>query len=123
MGRRKRWPFGRPFQRVIHRRLFKVKLQAEGFSKEAIQACTTAVAETMGLELSEAAYYVRHGQVSNQAYDVEKGEIKFLMKNGELLNFFEASPNLGSENLVKPVIKHYLCFPKEALKHPMAAHF
>ncbi len=109
--------------RVIHRRLFKVKLQADGFSKEAIQACTTAVAETMGLGLSEAAYYVRHGQVSNQAYDVEKGEIQFLMKNGALLNFFEASPNLGSENLVKPVIKHYLCFPKEALKHPMAAHF
>jgi uncharacterized protein len=99
--------------RMLHRRLLKVRLSSvplpAGFENE----LTSRIAKKLNVSTEESSYYLRSGTVSNQAYDTSKGDIKFIMKNGKVLDFFEASHNLHPENMTEEVIKYFVCYPKE----------
>lgn len=102
-------------QRILHRRLFKIRLQVPEIPEDFVHECRKKSAQVLGLSPEDTTYFVQTGSVANQGYDTSKGEIEIYMKSGKLLNFFEASDNLAPENLSKKVVKHYVCFPKEIL--------
>jgi hypothetical protein len=50
--------------------------------------------------------------ISNQAYNDTSSKIYLYYKNGDIVDIVEASDQLNIQALTKPVIKHFLCYPK-----------
>ena len=50
---------------------------------------------------------------SNNAYDPKIDQIKILMKDGKVKDITRASDQLNISLLAEPVVKYYLCAPRE----------
>ena len=75
-----------------------------------------AVAKKFNLsKQSELKYFVFSGTTSNRAYNPDKGKINILFKNGKLEDVAKASDQLNISVMSEHVVKHYLCYPKEAI--------
>jgi hypothetical protein len=61
---------------------------------------------------SEASYFVFTGQITNQAYSMEKETINLYTKSGKVIDVANASDQFNLKALSKKVIKNYMCFPK-----------
>lgn len=99
--------------RLLHRRLFKIRMQTTPFDEDRIADIRGKISRQMNLSDAETDYYMHSGSVKNTAYDTEKDEILILMKSGEVMNIFEASMHLESHNMQKEMKRYYLCIPKE----------
>jgi len=99
--------------RLLNRRLLKVRLSSEPLPADFEPFIRNRISKKLGITDKESEFYLRSGTVSNQAYDTSKGDISFIMKSGEVLNFFKASHNLHPENMTELVIKYFVCYPKE----------
>jgi hypothetical protein len=49
---------------------------------------------------------------SNHAYHPTENRINILMNDGEVVDITQASDQLNISVLSVPVVKHYLCYPK-----------
>jgi HD superfamily phosphohydrolase len=97
---------------IVDRNLLKVEIQQAHFSEADINAKISELKSTMNLSDSEARYFVFQKQIQNQAYNPSM-PIKILNKNGELKDIAKASDQLNLQALSKPVIKHFVCYPKQ----------
>lgn len=97
---------------LINRKLPKVMLQKVPFSKDQINEINQSVKNTFNLTEEELSYFVYNGKISNQAYDSTKNNIKILFKNDDIIDITEASDHLNIQTLSKPVVKYYMCYPK-----------
>ena len=97
---------------IVDRNLLKVEIQQTQFSETDIDAKISELKSTMNLSDSEARYFVFQKQIQNQAYNPSM-PIKILNKNGELKDIAKASDQLNLQALSKPVIKHFVCYPKQ----------
>ncbi|MDA9234322.1 HD domain-containing protein [Polaribacter sp.] len=97
---------------IVDRNLLKVEIQQTQFSETDIDAKISELKSTMNLSYSEARYFVFQKQIQNQAYNPSM-PIKILNKNGELKDIAKASDQLNLQALTKPVIKHFVCYPKQ----------
>ncbi|MCB0456439.1 MAG: HD domain-containing protein [Flavobacteriaceae bacterium] len=97
---------------LLHRKLLKVKISNQPFSEEKLKEKRVAFMVKHNLSLEEASYFVFTGEISNQAYRMDKENIFLLKKNGKLKDVAKASDQLNIEALSKTVVKHYLCYPK-----------
>ena len=97
---------------IVDRNLLKVEIQQTHFSETDIDAKISELKSTMNLSDSEARYFVFQKQIQNQAYNPSM-PIKILNKNGELKDIAKASDQLNLQALTKPVIKHFVCYPKQ----------
>ncbi len=98
---------------LINRKLPKVELQNEPYSKDEVLAIKEEVKKRFKLNNSEVNYLVYNGKISNQAYDSTQNTIKLLFKNGEVKDVIKASDHLNIQALSKPVYKYYMCYPKK----------
>jgi HD superfamily phosphohydrolase len=98
---------------LINRKLPKIILQKEPFSKDYIEEIKQVFINKMGLSDTEIEYYVYVGEIQNQAYDSTKNNIQMLFKNGSIKDITLASDHLNIQALSNPVYKYYLCCPKE----------
>lgn len=97
---------------IVDRNLLKVEIQQTQFSETDIDAKISELKSTMNLSDSEARYFVFQMKIQNQAYNPSM-PIKILNKNGELKDIAKASDQLNLQALTKPVIKHFVCYPKQ----------
>ena len=97
---------------IVDRNLLKVEIQQKQFSETDIDAKISELKSTMNLSETEARYFVFQKQIQNQAYNPSM-PIKILNKNGELKDIAKASDQLNLQALTKPVIKHFVCYPKQ----------
>ena len=97
---------------IVDRNLLKVEIQQTHFSEADIDAKISELKSKMVLSDSEARYFVFQKQIQNQAYNPSM-PIKILNKNGELKDIAKASDQLNLQALTKPVIKHFVCYPKQ----------
>ena len=97
---------------IVDRNLLKVEIQQAHFSEADIDAKISELKSTMNLSDSEARYFVFQMKIQNQAYNPSM-PIKILNKNGELKDIAKASDQLNLQALTKPVIKHFVCYPKQ----------
>lgn len=96
---------------IIDRKLFKIELQKTKFSKEKTEKKKVKFAEKLGVSIQEIDYFVFTDQIKNQAYSLDK-PIYILNKKGKLKDISKASDQLNLQALTKPVVKHFICYPK-----------
>jgi HD superfamily phosphohydrolase len=95
---------------LIDRKLFKVQISKQVFEPEFIDSIKNWISDRFGNEWIK--YLLIEGMISNSAYDHGDKQIFVKMKNGELLDFPEASDNLDISALSEPVEKYFICYPK-----------
>ncbi len=98
---------------IVHRRLPNVSLQSDAFEESLEARLLDECAYQFSISKHEASYLVFSGTTSNRAYTPDSEHIKILYKDGGLLDVTQASDHLNIQQLSTPVVKHYLCYPKE----------
>lgn len=101
---------------IINRDLLKIKLKKKPISQEKLSRRRAEFCSTNSLSDEEGSYFVFDGKISNLAYEKSGEAINILYKNGKIKDVTEASDQLNLEALSKPVVKYYICFPKETRK-------
>jgi len=97
---------------IVNRNLLKIEIQDKEFSNSYLTSQLERHRINLGLSTINTEYFVFKKTISNQAYN-QKKPIKILNKKGYLKDIAEASDQLNLQALTKPVIKHFLCYPKE----------
>lgn len=101
-------------RKLIERKLLKIEIRNEPFSVTKIERLKKEAKAKYGLQtMEEAGYFVFTSSTSNYAYNPEKSNINILYKDGSLKDVAKASDQLNISVLSEPVIKYYLCYPKE----------
>ena len=98
---------------IINRDLSKVKLNSEKFPAEVLQEMSAQFAKTHHLSLQDTKYFIFKGKIKNQAYSKEAEPIRILKKDRSIEDVVEASDQLNLKALSKPVIKYFICYPKQ----------
>ena len=98
-------------QMLINRKLLKVKISHHKFTNDEIEELKQYHQKKLGFSNLEMNYFVFQNQMTNNAYDPRKDEIKILFNNGILKDITLASDNLNISALSKPVKKYYLFAP------------
>lgn len=100
-------------QSLINRRLPKIQISAKPINEEYFNDLLQIVKLQFGLNDHEASYFVFKSSTSNSAYTYKGSQINILYRNGEVKNIVDASDYTNLQSLAAPVVKHYLCFPKD----------
>jgi uncharacterized protein len=95
---------------LINRRLFKIEIGKEPFSKARIEQEMKIAQEKFEITASEACYFVYSNMLTNNAYNQHEENINLLCKNGKVIDLSKASDNLNISALAHPVEKYCLCY-------------
>jgi len=95
-------------QRMINRKLFRVKLSNESFDPKYVESLRKATLEKLKIKPDQLHYYLQVDELENSAYDNESNRILILQKSGETIDLAEASDNRALVAQVKPVKKRVL---------------
>lgn len=98
---------------MINRKLFRVKLKKRAFTDDKVQKLKTRIQKKYNISESETDYFLYHGSTSNQAYNYDYQQIMILYKNGKTKEISRISDQLNLKTLAQPVIKFYICYPKD----------
>lgn len=114
----KQWQFHSDFvlsklsKMLLYRDLPKMKMQNYPFETEKLESQRQKVMQHYNISKEEADFFVFSGVVSNTAYNSERQRIQILTKKGKITDVIKASDQLNLEALSKPVVKHYVYYPK-----------
>ena len=100
-------------RRLTYRHLFKIEMREGEFDPNYIEDLRKKIAKYYGWSLEEADYALLQGVSSNHAYHPKKSAINILYKDGTMKDISEASDQLNISVLSQPVVKHFICYPKE----------
>ena len=100
-------------RRLTDRHLFKIEMREGAFEPDYIDDIRNKIARLYGWSLEEADFMLLQGVSSNHAYHPKKPAINILYKDGTLKDISEASDQLNISVLSQPVVKHFICYPKE----------
>ena len=98
---------------LINRKLPKIQLSQEAVSEEYYNVLLEKVKQQYRITENEAAYFVFKSSTSNSAYTYKGSQINILYRNGVVKNIVDASDYANLQSLAAPVVKHYLCYPKD----------
>ena len=99
--------------RLINRHLFKIEMKDSAFDENYVNDKRRKIAALYGWSLEDADFLLLQGISSNHAYHPKKSAINILYKDGTLKDISEASDQLNISVLSQPVVKHFICYPKE----------
>jgi HD superfamily phosphohydrolase len=97
---------------IIQRKLHKIILKNEAIDVDKIKEIQAKILSEFNISKTDLHYFVMQGKVMNHAYSVKKDAIQILYKNGTLKDIVAASDHLNLQALTKPVVKHYISYPK-----------
>ena len=100
-------------RRLTDRHLFKIEMRDGEFDPNYIEEIRNKIAKYYGWSLEEADFALLQGVSSNHAYHPKKPAINILYKDGTMKDISEASDQLNISVLKQPVVKHFICYPKE----------
>lgn len=98
-------------RRLLSRELFRIELRPEPFDPEEAAYWRASARSALGLSEDESRYVVFGGVVDNTTY--VPGGIHILFKDGRLLDYADATDAFDREAIRRPVVRHFLCYPKE----------
>jgi hypothetical protein len=96
---------------IVDRKLLRIELQMDAFSEAQINKKRSKFSKKLCFSEEETNYFVFSQEIKNQAYNTEI-PIYILNKNGKLKDIAKASDQLNILALSKPVVKHFICYPK-----------
>lgn len=99
--------------RLINRRLLKIKLQNEPFTQQFLDDVKTKITERLNYTSEEADYFIIADSIANHAYDPQSDRINLLYKDGTVSDIREAADQLSISALSHTVVRHFLCYPAE----------
>lgn len=97
---------------IIHRKLFKIEVSNEPFSKAKIEAKTTEIAQHLGINHMDATYFVSVNNVSINMYHNNEDSITILHKDGSIKPISQTSDMLDIRILSREVTKYYFSYYK-----------
>ncbi len=100
-------------QGIQQRKLFRVRLSNRPFNPQLVSQIKEMVANRLILSNQEVEFLVQTDVLSNSAYKPADDQILILTKNGTTVNLLDESDMFNHEVMSKPVLKYYLCYPKE----------
>ena len=100
-------------RRLTDRHLFKIEMQDTEFDPTYVEDIRKRIMQHYGWPAEEADYMLLQGISSNHAYHPRKAAINILYKDGTVKDISEASGQLNNSILSQPVVKHFICYPKE----------
>jgi hypothetical protein len=98
-------------QMIVDRKLLRIEIQKDAFNSTQINKKITKFSKKLDLSKEETKYFVFSQEIKNQAYNSDK-PIFILNKKGKLKDIAKASDQFNIQALTKPVIKHFICYPK-----------
>jgi HD superfamily phosphohydrolase len=99
---------------IVERRLFRLHWLNKPLKAEPMDALQQTAIERFGLSRKEdAQVLVFQSSTANAAYDPETQGITIRFRDGRLQDLAKASDQLNIRVLSDPVLKHYICLPKE----------
>ncbi|MFY9244092.1 MAG: HD domain-containing protein [Polaribacter sp.] len=96
---------------IIDRKLLRIEIQKEPFTENQLKEKINKFSKKLELSEVETNYFVFSQEIKNHAYNSKK-PILILNKKGKLKDIAKASDQLNIQALTKPVIKHFICYPK-----------
>jgi hypothetical protein len=100
-------------RRLTDRHLFRIEMREGEFEQEYTDNLRQKIAQLYNWSLEEADFMLLQGVSSNHAYHPKKPAINILYKDGTMKDISEASDQLNISVLKQPVVKHFICYPKE----------
>ena len=97
---------------LLNRELLKIEIQIEEFDREYLSESKQKLMARYSITDEEASYFVFKGQITNQAYSMEKETIDLYTKQGKTIDVANASDHFNLKALSKKVVKNYMCYPK-----------
>ncbi len=114
----KEWSFSKDFvlskmcKMLLNRKLLGVAVSDVKHSQQEMDDHLKRVMKHYNITEAEARYFVFETEMVNNAYDTTHDRINLLYKNGSLQDISEAADQLNISALSKPVVKHFLFYPK-----------
>ncbi len=102
-------------QMIINRDLLKIKIKNKQIKNEKLSSHISILMDKYNITKEEASYFVFKGNITNQAYQLQKQNINILFNTGKIADIVKASDLLNLKVLSKPVTKYYICYPKDRL--------
>jgi hypothetical protein len=100
---------------IINRDLLEIRIKKRKIRSDLRKREIDKLMTKYDISRSEAAYFVFTGQISNQAYHEESSNINILTKEGKVKDIIKMSDQLNLKALSKPVVKYFICYPKDRL--------
>ncbi|RZP03256.1 MAG: HD domain-containing protein [Flavobacteriales bacterium] len=97
---------------LLNRELLKIEIQIEEFDKDYLIESKQKLMDLYSITDEEASYFVFKGQITNQAYSMNKETIDLYTKQGKTIDVANASDHFNLKALSKKVVKNYMCYPK-----------
>ncbi len=97
---------------IVQRRLFRVVMKKEAFAPDLKQKLVERIADQFELSKSDAADLLVQDKTENSAYNPRDKSIRIRYKDGAVQDLALASDQLNLQFMSDPVVKHYICFPK-----------
>jgi HD superfamily phosphohydrolase len=101
---------------LAERKLFRCIIQAEPFDYFFVENIKAQIIEKYKINENEMEYFFLSDTTSNYAYNLDSDKILILQKSGKIIDLAEASDQMDTSVLSKPVIKHFICYPKDVDK-------
>jgi HD superfamily phosphohydrolase len=98
-------------EKLVNRRLFKVKITKDQVSEEYILIEKERIAKELNITLEEASYFIVNERLVNSAYNKKMEQINLLYKNQKVVDLPTASDNFNISALSNPVEKYCFCYP------------
>lgn len=100
-------------RRLTDRHLFKIEMSQHPFDDDYKDRLLHAIASHYNISLYDASFMLLQGVSSNHAYHPAKPAINILFKDGTVKDISEASDQMHLDVLSQPVVRHFVCYPKE----------
>ncbi len=103
-------------EKLLHRKLLGIRVNDAAASREEMERIRQKTAEVYQLNQDEVNYLVFEEIISNNAYSSQQDKINLLYRNGTTQDIAQAADQLNISALAKPVVKHFMFFPKESVQ-------
>jgi HD superfamily phosphohydrolase len=97
---------------IIDRKLLKIRLQAEPFSKESIVELRNETKNALGVTDEEVDYLVFTGIAKNTIYNPKDERINILFRDKTVKDISAVDNPIIQQSMTAAVGKHYICWPR-----------
>ncbi len=100
---------------IINRDLLKIRIKNKKIKPETLNKHISKLTDKYSISVDEASYFVFTGEISNQVYQEKGSNINILTREGKVKDVTTVSDQLNLKALSKPVVKYFMCYPKDKL--------
>lgn len=97
---------------LVNRKLFHIEMSREPIAEERISQERDLAAQRLGIDIHDADYVVRTGQVSSKTYKIGVDRINIIFRDKSVKDISEASDMMRLETLGNADRRHYVSHPK-----------